>query len=42
MGPPSMMRSVVNRNVDMWRIPVHSVAWYVRHVYLWSSTFRRP
>jgi len=24
MGPPSYMRSVVNRNVVMWRIPVFS------------------
>ena len=23
MGPPSYMRSVVDRNVVMWRVPVH-------------------
>jgi len=27
MGPPSYMRSVVDRNIVVWRIPVLSVWW---------------
>ena len=40
MGPPSYVRSVVDRNVVMWRIPVVSVVFCLSRaafLKLWSA-----